>query len=69
MEFATKPPKSGVRARVFEEINLLYVVLTKAIAIMYVLPNVFPIALSPTWPCTVSGIQAIWGCYLTSYWL
>lgn len=45
-EFAAKPPEPGAKARLFEEINLLYVALTRARARVYVpadcLPTGFP---------------------------
>ncbi|MGY2132301.1 UvrD-helicase domain-containing protein [Hymenobacter sp. HD11105] len=46
-EFAAKPPEPGVKARIFEEINLLYVALTRAKRRVYVPSECLPTHFQP----------------------
>jgi superfamily I DNA/RNA helicase len=46
-EFAAKPPEPGAKARLFEEINLLYVALTRARARVYVPTDCLPTGFQP----------------------
>ncbi|MCC2548495.1 UvrD-helicase domain-containing protein [Hymenobacter sp. BT175] len=63
-EFAAKPPEPGVRARVFEEINLLYVALTRAKTKVYVPAECLPGSFKPH--AAVHSLQGTGGTVLLS---
>ncbi|QKG54946.1 UvrD-helicase domain-containing protein [Hymenobacter sp. BRD67] len=46
-EFARKPPEAGVKAKIFEEVNLLYVALTRAKARVYIPIDCLPAGFQP----------------------
>jgi ATP-dependent exoDNAse (exonuclease V) beta subunit len=63
-EFAAKLPEPGVRARVFEEINLLYVALTRAKTKVYVPAECLPGSFKPH--AAVHSLQGTGGTVLLS---